>query len=501
MRARRRPAGCLDRPAEARRFGARLLRLTLRAGAAEGRRPAYSGATASRLERLFAAPIPEHGLPAATVLRRLERDILRHSMKMDHPRLFGLFTPAPLPPAAFAALPMAFANQSPDAWKAGPAATHVESRLIRFLCARVGFGALASGTFTGGGGAANLLALKMARDRALGHATRRTGAGRMAGRLRVYASDQAHFSITRALDILGLGERALVRLRTGPDRRLDPDDLARVLTRDRRRGLVPMAVVATEGTTATGNIDPIPGLARVARATGAHLHVDAAYGGALLFSGRHRRLLDGLERADTVTVDPHKWLFQPFSIGALLARDGRALGASCMIEPEYLRRDLEADPARRDLYQSSLEGSRPFRALMLWMTLQMIGARGLGDLVDHTMEVAAHLARRVDADPRFEACGAPVELASVCFRYLPTWARAGRHPGSRRTARSRARLDAAQRGLQQEVERRGFAWFPLISTGGAVWFRFGVFNYRTTERDVDRVLAHVARVAADLGID
>src|SRR5262245_12764496 len=210
MRARRRPAGCLDRPDAARRFGTSLLRLTLRAGAGEGRRPAWSGATSSELERLFAAPIPERGVAPGAVLRRLERDILRHSMKMDHPRLFGLFTPAPLPPAAFAALPMAFANQSPDAWKAGPAATHVESRLVRFLCARAGFGRRAFGTFTGGGGAANLLALKMARDRALGHACRRTGAGRAAAPLRVYASDQAHFSIARALDILGLGERALV---------------------------------------------------------------------------------------------------------------------------------------------------------------------------------------------------------------------------------------------------------------------------------------------------
>jgi glutamate/tyrosine decarboxylase-like PLP-dependent enzyme len=133
------------------------------------------------------------------------------------------------------------------------------------------------------------------------------------------------------------------------------------------------------------------------------------------------------------------------------------------------------------------------------MTLQMIGTRGLGDLVDGTMEVAAHLARRVAADARFEACGAPVDLASVCFRWLPAWARGDRRPPDRR--RDRARLDAAQRAIQQEVERRGFAWFPTIVLDGAVWFRFGVFNHRTTMRDVDRVLRHIARVAMDLGLD
>lgn len=501
MRPRhRRPSpGLLDRPADARRFGLRLLRLTLRATASTGRGPAYSGAGAARLERLFARPIPGRGLPPGTVLRRLEHDILRHSMKMGHPRLFGLFTPGPLPAAAFAALPAAFVNQSPDAWKAGPAATHVETRLIRLMNGLVGFGPRAFGTFTSGGGVANLIALKLARDRALGLASRLRGSGGEAARLRVYASDQAHFSVGRALDILGLGERALVLLPTGADRRLRPAGLVAALARDRARGLRPMAVVATAGTTNTGNIDPLAPLARAARAAGAHLHVDAAYGGALLFSRRHRRLLDGLERADTVTVDPHKWLFQPFSLGALLARDGRALRASFTTEPEYLRKDLEADPGRRDLYQYSLEGSRPFRGLKLWMTLQMIGARGLGDLVDHTMDVATHLARRVAADRRFEACGAPVELASVCFRYLPAWARGGGGTPPGRAAR--ARLDAAQRAIQQEVERRGFAWFPTVMMDGAVWFRFGVFNHRTTTRDVDRVMAHIARVAVDLGIE
>jgi len=500
-RDRRVPPGLLERPADARRFGARLLRLTLRASTASGRGPAYSGAGAGQLERLFARPIPERGLPPDQVLRRLERDILANSMKMGHPRLFGLFTPGPLPAAAFAALPEAFVNQSPDAWKAGPAATHVEVRLIRYMNGLIGFGPRAFGTFTSGGGVANLIALKLARDRALGHDSRRRGLGREAERLRVYASDQAHFSIGRALDILGLGERALVALPTGADRRLRPAAVVAALARDRARGLRPMAVVATAGTTNTGSIDPVAPLARASHAAGVHLHVDAAYGGALLFSLRHRHLLAGLELADTVTIDPHKWLFQPFSLGALFARDGRALHAAFATEPEYLRKDLEAEAGRLDFYQYSLEGSRPFRGLKLWMTLQMIGRRGLGELVDRTMEVAAHLAHRVATDRRYETCGAPVELASVCFRYLPAWARAGAGAPASRSARDRDRLDTVQRAMQQEVERRGYAWFPTVMIDGAVWFRFGVFNHRTTTRDVDRVLAHLARVAADLGFE
>ncbi|HUD71748.1 MAG TPA: pyridoxal-dependent decarboxylase [Dongiaceae bacterium] len=499
MRARR-PGGegsapPLSRRGEARAFGRRVLDLGLAFGAA--RRRAWSGAGVAELERRFDRPIPERGRPAAQVLRHLERDIAAHSMPMAHPRLFGLFTPAPLPIAAFAELAAAFLNQSPDAWKAGPAATEIEKRLVRLFTESIGWRRGAFGVFTSGGGMANLMALKMARDRALGIGVRRRGLGRRATRLRVYASDQAHFSIGRALDLLGLGDRTLVRIATGTDRRLAPERLEAAMRRDRRRGLVPMAVVATAGTTNTGTLDPLAAIAEACGRAGVFLHVDAAYGGALLLSTGHRARLAGIEQADTVTVDPHKWLFQPFSLGGLFARDRAALHAAFVTEPDYLRKDLEAERDRLDFYQYSIEGSRPFRGLKLWLTLQLHGRAGLGALVDRTMAVAAHLERQVAADPAFEASGAAADLASLCFRYRPRWSR---RPGRGGGAADRRRLDAAQRALQQEVERRGFAWFPTVRMGNAVWLRFGVFNHRTTPRDVDDVLAHLKRVAADLGI-
>jgi aromatic-L-amino-acid decarboxylase len=264
---------------------------------------------------------------------------------------------------------------------------------------------------------------------------------------------------------------------------------------DRRRGLRPAAVVATAGTTNTGNIDPLEGAARLARRFGAHLHVDAAYGGALLFSGRFGGRLRGLARADSVTIDPHKWLFQPFSLGGLFVRDRRLLNRSFALDPDYLKKDLEREPQRLDFYHYSLEGSRSFRGLKLWFTLKTLGRRGLGDLVDRTMDVAAHLEARVRADPRFEVFPAPVEMASVCFRYLPPWA-AGLPPGRRGLPAARRRLNALQARIQQRVERGGYAWFPAIILRGEVYFRFGVFNYRTTFRDVDDVLGHIRRIGA-----
>jgi aromatic-L-amino-acid decarboxylase len=276
------------------------------------------------------------------------------------------------------------------------------------------------------------------------------------------------------------------------------EHLAAAIARDRRRRLVPMAVVATAGTTNTGNLDPLRAAAGVARVHGLHFHVDAAYGGALLFSNRYASRLDGLDLADSVTVDPHKWLFQPFSLGGLFVRDGRRLNRSFKIEPGYLRKDLEAEADRLDFYQYSLEGSREFRGLKLWFSLKALGRRGLGRLVDATMDVTRHLEEEVRRRDWFEAFPAPVECASFCFRYLPGWARR-LSPAARSSRPALDRLNRVQVRIQQKVEKGGFAWFPTISIGRIVFFRFGVFNYLTRNEDVDAVLAHIRRTASSLG--
>jgi glutamate/tyrosine decarboxylase-like PLP-dependent enzyme len=469
----------LKERADARRLGRRVLDLVLRETLVERDAPVWRGGSRPAVARRFAAPPPARGGGDAAVLRRLRR-VLRDSMRLAHPRLFGLFTPAPLPVAALGDLAAAFLNQSPDAWKAGPAATEIVARLIRTFNDLAGFPAGAFGALTSGGGIANLIALKLARDRALGAAVRRNGVARAAA-LRLYASEEAHFSLGRGLDILGLGSKALVPIAVGRDRRLRLDRLEETLRRDRARGLRPLAIVATAGTTSTGALDPLDGIARLARRYTAFLHVDAAYGGALLVSRRERRRLRGIERADSITLDPHKWLFQPFSLAMLLVRDGKALRGSCGVDPGYLRKDLEAERDRIDFFQHSIEGSRPFRGLKLDLTLQAIGLEGLAERVERTLDVARHLEARLRHDPRFETCGAAVDLASVVLRYLP------------RRGMSRARLNDLQRRLQQAVERGGRAWFPAIWLGDTVWLRFGLFNDRTTTQDVDATLDLVAR--------
>jgi aromatic-L-amino-acid decarboxylase len=493
--------GLLGERAAIERFGRRLLADTLDHLHRPGAPRVYSGATIADLERIFDEPLPERGRDPRAVLRELRRKVMRHAMHMSHRRIFGLLSPAPLPVAALGDMAAALLNQSPDAWKAGPSAVHLEMRLIRWVNDLIGFGRSAFGVLTSGGGIANAIALKVARDRITGPRGRSLGlTPALAGRLRVYASDQAHFSIERALDLLGLGGRALVRVPSDAARRMRPDRLAEAITADRRRRLVPMAVVATAGTTDTGAIDPLAPLSRIARAAEIPLHVDAAYGGALLFSNRHRDRLRGLDRADSVTIDPHKWLFQPFSLGGLFVRDRRALEAGFRIEPGYLRKDLESEPGRVDFYHYSMEGSRPFRGLKLWLTLKTLGRRGLGALVDRTIEVAAHLEREVRRQECFEPLDAPVEMTCVCARYLPRWARR-LPPEARDRPRARARLNRTQVALQQAIEKDGFAWFPTTAIDGEVYLKFGVFNYLTGPGDVDAVLRRIRRTAASLGLD
>jgi glutamate/tyrosine decarboxylase-like PLP-dependent enzyme len=417
-------------------------------------------------------------------------------MHMSHRRIFGLFNPAPLPVAAFADLAAAFLNQSPDAWKAGPSATHLEVRLIRWMNDLIGFDRRAFGVFTSGGGVANTIALKMARDRVIGRSARSSGLPvKLLGRLRVYASEQAHFSIARSLDLLGLGEGSLVHIKVDDDMKMRVDHLSHAIQRDRSDGLVPMAIVATAGTTNTGNIDPLRAIGDVAGGRNkVHYHVDAAYGGALLFSDRFAGRLDGLALADSVTIDPHKWLFQPFAIGGLFVRDRDRLRDSFEIEPGYLRKDLEAEADRLDFYHYSLEGSRGFRGLKLWFTLKTLGKSGLGRLVDATMDVTRHLEREVRRQDCFEPFRSPVECASFCFRYLPLWARR-MSLAARSSPGARSRLNRLQVYIQQRIERGGKAWFPTIAMGGTVYLRFGVFNYATRNSDVDAVLALIRRTA------
>jgi glutamate/tyrosine decarboxylase-like PLP-dependent enzyme len=351
---------------------------------------------------------------------------------------------------------------------------------------------------------ANFMGMALARDVHLGRLLRagRLPRGALLDGTRVYASDQTHFSIARALDELGFPPETLVIVASDERFRLRGEPVAAAVARDRAAGLVPFAIAGVAGSTNTGSVDATGELADVAAAEDLWLHVDAAYGGAARLSARDAGRVADLDRADSVTVDPHKWFFQAYDIGGLLVRDGRHLGQVFGGRaPEYYRggetptdgAGVAPDPHdthgdQLNFYKLSFEGTRRWRALKLWLSWHHLGSSGFGRLIEANVDLAAYLARQcADADD-FEAIPDEPELSVVCFRHLPGGAAAARGMPA-------ADLDAHQDRLQRALEVSGEGWLTTTRLRGATWLRAGIVNYLSTEADIDQLLATLRRLA------
>ncbi len=451
--------------------------------------PLCSPATPAELERLFDEPLPRAGAGAEEILEKFARDIVPHAMNIPSPRYFGLFNPTPLPVAVWADALASAINQNGAVWRNSPSASVVEARVLRWLCELMGYGPRAFGTLTSGGSEANLVALKCARDRAAEGARDRglRGAER-GGQLVVYASEQCHYSFTKSVDILGLGRDNLRKVATDSRFHIRTGALREAVERDIAAGHTPACVAGAAGTTSTGVVDPLDELADIAREFGLWFHVDAAYGGALAFSERHRGRLKGIERADSVTVDPHKWMFVPFACGAVLVRDGaRVLREAFDIMPEYMSEARGGFDVEYDFTRYGQLGTRRFNALKVWMAFKHLGVSGYARIVERQVELAEHLAARLAESGEFERVG-EVETALCCARFVPDgWRGAGD-----------AALDDLQRALQQRVEGGGAAWMATTVVHGRRVLRFNVNSFLTTRRHVDDLVELLRREGAKL---
>jgi aromatic-L-amino-acid decarboxylase len=451
-------------------------------------------------ERGGPLPAPRVGSPSERILAEFRTRLAPRQMNAQHPRQFGYFTPPPLPMSIMGELLAQVANQGVDVWHAGPSAAFVEEEVVRWLCDLVGYGPDSFGLLTSGGVMANFMGMALARDVQLGRlrGTGRRPRGRDLDATRVYTSDQAHFSIGRALDELGFAADTLVVVPSDGDFRLRGEPVAAAVAADRAAGLVPFAIAAVAGSTNTGSVDALGELADVARDEDLWLHVDAAYGGAARLSERHASRLADLERADSITVDPHKWFFQAYDIGGLVVRDGRHLAATFGDRrPEYYRGgegstggpeagdgDRSAEPL--NFYKLSFEGTRRWRALKLWLSWKHLGTEGLGRLVDANIDLAAYLADRCAEADDFEALPPRPDLSVVCFRHLP-----GGHAAAMRMPATD--LDAHQDVLQAALEASGDGWLTTTRLRESIWLRAGIVNYLATEADIDILLADLRR--------
>ena len=422
-------------------------------------------------ERGRPGPAPSRGSSSDEVFTEFRERLAPFAYAAQHPGSNSYFTPPPLPMSIAGETLSRWLNQGIDLWLAGMAGPFVEEEVVRWLCGVCGFGDEAWGVLTSGGVMANIMALTVARDVHLAKLLRGRPRGTALEGVRVYASDQTHFSIERAVDLLGFPEGTLRIIPSDDGFRLQATPVAAAIAEDRAAGLMPLAICAVAGSTNTGAIDDVPALADLAEREDLWLHVDAAYGAAARLSPREARKLPGLERADSLTVDPHKWLFQPYDLGGLLVRRREDLLRTFHREPEYYA-VWGPDEQPLHWYQYSFEGTRPFRALKLWLSWKHLGSDGFAQLIERNVDLAQHLAGRA-REIGFEVI--EPELAVVCLRLAsPDLDDDG--------------TDELQRRLQRALEVSGVGWLSTTTLRGRTWLRAGVINYLSTTADADQLL-------------
>jgi aromatic-L-amino-acid decarboxylase len=436
------------------------------------------------------APAPSAPEPWPDVLAEFRERVAPATYNAQHPGSFSYFTPPPLPMSIGGEVLTQWLHQGIDVWHAGPIGAFVEEEVVAWLRSLIGFGEGTWGVLTSGGVMANIMAMAVARDihlselRGLDAGEKQPRGSALEG-VRVYASDQAHFSIGRALDLLGFPDETLVVLPSDKRFRLHGDIVGDAVARDRAAGLLPLAIAAVAGSTNTGSVDLVGELADVAHEENLWLHVDAAYGGGARLSKRDAGRVPALERADSVTVDPHKWFFQAYDIGALLVRHREDLRTTFHREPEYYRSNRPEDEPL-NWYQYSMEGTRRFRALKLWMSWKHLGTLGFGKLIEANNDLAAYFWAACDKADDFETNPTAVpELSIVCFRHLPS----GLQP------MSPEELDAYQTALQRALEMSEQAWVSTTVLRGRTHLRAGFVNYLSTEADVDRMIETLRRLS------
>ncbi|MFF4971672.1 lysine decarboxylase DesA [Streptomyces sp. NPDC001083] len=423
-------------------------------------------ALAPRIDRID-LDRPLHDTSA--VLDELEEVYLRDAVYFHHPRYLAHLNCPVVIPAVLGEAVLSAVNSSLDTWDQSAGGTLIERRLIDWTNGRIGLGPAADGVFTSGGSQSNLQALLLAREEAKADDL---------ARLRVFASEAGHFSVKKSAKLLGLGADSVVTIPVDHDKRLQTLALARELERCRAEGLVPMAVVATAGTTDFGSIDPLPEIAELCARYGTWMHVDAAYGCGLLTSLKNRDRIAGIERADSVTVDYHKSFFQPVSSSAVLVRDGATL-RHATYHAEYLNPRRMVEERIPNQVDKSLQTTRRFDALKLWMTLRVMGADGIGELFDEVCDLAREGWRLLAADPRFDVVVEP-SLSTLVFRFVPA------------AVTAPAEIDRANLYARKALFASGDAVVAGTKVGGRHYLKFTLLNPETTADDIAAVLDLIA---------
>jgi len=432
--------------------------------------------TGAEIEQKFRHTPPEKGDPEEA-LRGL-RDTALYS-RAQNGRFFGYVLGSGEPAAAIADLLCSVLNQNVTAWRSSPAAVTIEKEVVGWIAQAIGCDQFA-GILTGGGSSANLMGLAMAREAKL--AANECGVRATAPHA-VYASTEAHMSISKAVGLLGIGRENLKLVRVDERFRMIPDALEERMRRDKELGIVPLAVVTTAGTLNTGTLDPLPEIAQVAANHRAWLHVDGSYVAlaAIALPGKFA----GLAKADSLALDPHKWLYQPLDCGCLLHRDPQAARAAFAHSGDYVR-PFGQDPIESHVYfEESIELSRRFRALKLWFSLRYHGLESFRESIKKDLLHAQRLGSLIERTSELELM-APIELTAVCFRYV----------GDRNS--TSPELDQINFDILRRMNERGRVYLSNATLHSKFCLRACIVNHRTTDSDIDEVVSEVLSAAREV---
>ncbi|MBM3993422.1 MAG: aminotransferase class V-fold PLP-dependent enzyme [Planctomycetes bacterium] len=441
------------------------------------------GQTGSRdqMEALLGEPPPEMGIPFERLLGIVRETIVPHCFRTTHPRFLAFIPGAPTFPSILADCLASNANIFAGVWKEASGAAQVELVVLDWFRQILGYPPETRGILTGGGSEANLTALVVAREK-IPFDER--------GKIVLYASEHRHWSIDRAAKIVGLRPDQIRPLACDADFRVRIDTLHEAVASDRQAGRLPWLVLANAGTTNTGSVDPLPAIADFCKREKLWLHVDAAYGWPMSLTTSGRQLLSGIERADSITVDPHKWFAQPFEAGCLLVRRGELLTQAFMMRPEYMQ-DVVPNHDEINFCDHGIALTRRFRALKIWFSVKLLGIGWFRRLIEHSIALAEYTQGLLEQTGRFEITS-PRKLSIVCFRYLP---RERKGEGEKERRREKEDLQPA---IAEELTRTGRAFLSTTRLNGQSTLRLCFVSWRTTAADVDDVVRLLCEIGARL---
>ena len=451
----------------------------------QSRLPVYPKVTDTDLTAQLSSALPSAPLRLPEIVDELSAIVggARHN---GHPRMFGYVQSSASFAGVMGDLLASALNQNVTSWRSAPSATTIEHQVIDWLKQMVGFRSSGVGVLMSGGSMANFAGLAVALRASTNADLNQHGVAALPGRPRIYTSPMTHMSIGKAASMLGIGKDAIVTVPVNGVFQMDAAALAAQISADRSAGHHPVCVVATAGDVNTGAVDPLDAIADVCADEKLWMHVDGAYGAFAAQSAHVAGAMAGLARADSMSLDPHKWLFAPTDAGCLLVRDAASLQRAFSTGAGYIDVIADRDMSEFAYWDHGPELSRRFRALKIWFLLKVHGARAIQQAIDSNIAVAQHLAKAVEQSSDFELM-APAPLSIVCFRYK----------GGDLSRRSDfAKADDFNKRLMVDVQRDGDSYLSNATINGRFALRACIVNYRTTTADADRLLATIRRVAA-----